>query len=264
VFHERFLLYMVKKQGKVYFIGAGPGDPELITVKGQRLIMESDVVLYTGSLVPKAVVACAKKGARVRDSSLMTLDQTHDLVMAGIRKGYTVARVHTGDPSVYGAIREQIVLLEKENVEYEVIPGVSVAFAAAALAGISFTIPDITQTLIITRMEGRTLVPAKESLKSLASHQCSLAIYLSAWDARTMVQELIAGGYPENTLVFTGYRVGWPDEEAFFSTLRDLAEEVEKRAIKQHAIFLILPGQDKQSCSRLYAPDFSHGFRNGS
>ena len=251
------------KQAKVYFIGAGPGDPELMTVKGQRLIREADLVLYAGSLVPRAVVACAKKGAKVADSSSMTLDQTHALLMETVRRGGTTARVHTGDPSLYGAIREQILLLKRDGVEYEVVPGVSVAFAAAARAGISFTLPEITQTLIVTRIEGKTPVPARERLKALANHGCSLAIYLSAWDTRTMVEELVSGGYPEDTLVFTGYRIGWPDEDGFFSTLSDLTGEVEKRGIKQQAVFLILPGQESPSFSRLYDPGFSHGFRKG-
>ncbi|RLB13952.1 MAG: precorrin-4 C(11)-methyltransferase, partial [Deltaproteobacteria bacterium] len=242
----------MKKQNrcKVYFIGAGPGDPELITVKGQRLIREADLVLYAGSLVPKEVVACAKKGARVMDSSSMTLDQTHTLIMETVQAGGNVARVHTGDPSLYGALREQVFLLDRDGVEYEVVPGVSVAFAAAARAGISFTLPEITQTLILTRIEGKTPVPARERLKALANHGCSLAIYLSAWDTRTMVEELVSGGYPEDTLVFTGYRIGWPDEAGFFSTLSDLTGEVEKRGIKQQAVFLILPGQERSSFSR--------------
>jgi len=255
----------MKKQNrcKVYFIGAGPGDPELITVKGQRLIREADLVLYAGSLVPEAVVACGKEGARIVDSSSMTLDQTHAVIMETVRRGGTAARVHTGDPSLYGAIREQILLLERDGVEYEVVPGVSVAFAAAARAGISFTLPEITQTLIVTRIEGKTPVPEKEHLKKLSAHGCSIAIYLSAWDTRTMVEELISGGYPDDTLVFTGYRIGWPDEDGFFSTLSGLTGEVEKRGIKQHAVFLILPGQERSSFSRLYDPGFSHGFRKG-
>lgn len=251
------------KQAKVYFIGAGPGDPDLVTVKGQRLIKEADLILYTGSLVPKAVVACAKKSARVTDSSTMTLDQTHAFIIECVRAGGTAARVHTGDPSLYGAIREQILLLERDGVDYEVVPGVSVAFAAAARAGISFTLPEITQTLILTRIEGKIPVPEKERLKRLSSHECSIAIYLSAWDTRTMVEELVSGGYPGDTLVFAGYRIGWPDEQRFFTTLSDLAVEVEKRGIKQQAIFLILPGQDRPSFSRLYDPGFSHGFRKG-
>lgn len=251
-----------EKQAKVYFIGAGPGDPELITVKGQRLIKEADLVLYAGSLVPGAVVACSKEGAKVVDSSSMTLDQTHAVIMETVRGGGKVARVHTGDPSLYGAVREQMILLDRDGVDYEVVPGVSVVFAAAARAGISLTLPEITQTLILTRTAGKTPIPAKERLKDLASHRCSLAIYLSAWNTRTMVEELLSGGYPEDTLVFTGYRIGWPDEDVFFSTLSALAKEMEKRGITKQAVFLVLPGQDRHSCSRLYDPGFSHGFRD--
>jgi len=251
-----------RKQGKVSFIGAGPGDPELITIKGQRRIKEADLVLYAGSLVPGAVVACSKEGAKVVDSSSMTLEQTHGLIMETVRTGGMVARVHTGDPSLYGALREQMILLDRDGVEYEVVPGVSVVFAAAARAGISLTLPEITQTLILTRTAGKTPVPAKERLKDLASHRCSLAIYLSARNTRTMVGELVSGGYPEDTLVFTGYRIGWPDEDGFFTRLSDLAGEVEKRGITRQAVFLVLPGQDMHSCSRLYDRKFSHGFRD--
>lgn len=252
-----------EKQVKVYFIGAGPGDPELITVKGDRLIRQADLVLYAGSLVPKCVVACAKEGGRVLDSSSMTLETTHNLLMKTVRTGGMVARVHTGDPSLYGAIREQALLLEQDGVDYEVVPGVSVAFAAAAHAGISFTLPGVTQSLILTRMEGKTPVPEKERLKILAAHGCSLAIYLSAWDPREMAGELISGGYPGQTMVFTGYRIGWPDEKVFFTRLSDLADEVAKRGITRQAVFLVLPGQEKSGRSKLYNPGFSHGFRNG-
>lgn len=252
-----------RKQGKVSFIGAGPGDPELITIKGQRRIKEADLVLYAGSLVPGAVVACSKEGAKVVDSSSMTLEQTHGLIMETVRTGGMVARVHTGDPSLYGAFREQVFLLNRDGVEYEVVPGISVVFAAAARAGISFTLPEITQTLILTRMEGKTPVPEKERLKDLAAHECSLAIYLSAWNTQAMVEELISGGYPEDTLVFTGYRIGWSDEKGFFSRLSDLPEGVKKREITRQAVFLVLPGQKGPGRSRLYDPGFSHGFRKG-
>lgn len=252
-----------QKRGKVYFIGAGPGDPDLITVKGQKCIQEADLVLYAGSLVPVGVVGCAKEGAKVVDSSSMTLDQTHAAIMKTVGSGGMVARVHTGDPSIYGAVREQARLLDQDGVDYEIIPGVSVAFAAAARAGISFTLPESTQTLILTRTGGRTPVPKRERLRDLASHGCSLAIYLSAWNTDGMVGELLLGGYPKDTLVVVGYRVGWPDEEIFHTTLWDLVQDVKRRRIRRQAVFLVLPGQGVNACSHLYDPAFTHGFRSG-
>ncbi|RLB37256.1 MAG: precorrin-4 C(11)-methyltransferase [Deltaproteobacteria bacterium] len=253
-----------QKRGKVYFIGAGPGDQDLITVKGRKRIQEADLVLYAGSLVPVEVVACAKEGAKVVDSSSMTLDQTHSAIMKTVGSGGMVARVHTGDPSLYGAVREQARLLERDGVDYEIIPGVSVAFATAARAAISFTLPENTQTLILTRTGGKTPVPEREQLSDLASHGCSLAIYLSAWNTGGMVQQLLSGGYPGDTPVVVGYRVGWPDEEIFHTTLWDLVRDVKKRGIRRQAVFLVLPGQGRNARSHLYDPAFTHGFRKGT
>ncbi len=252
---------MKKSRCQVYFVGAGPGDPELITVKGRKCIQNADLVLYTGSLVPKEIVSCAREDAEVMDSSSMTLTETHSMIVEAVSSGAMVARVHTGDPSLYGAVKEQMVLLDRENIPYEVIPGVTVAFAGAAKARISFTLPEVTQTLIFARMGGRTPVPERERLRSLAAHRCSLAIYLSAGNPAKMVEELLAGGYPEDTPVFVGYRVGWPDELAFFSTLSGLVQDVTNASITRQAVFLVLPGQEDASFSRLYDPRFSHGFR---
>ena len=157
----------------VYFIGAGPGDPELITVKGSRLIGEADLVLYAGSLVPPAVVAHARPGARVIDSSPLNLAETHALIVETVRAGGMAARVHTGDPSLYGAMREQMRLLDAEGIGYEVVPGVTAAFAAAAAAGLSLTVPERSQTVILTRTPGRTPMPDTEQLRDLARHRCT-------------------------------------------------------------------------------------------
>jgi precorrin-4/cobalt-precorrin-4 C11-methyltransferase len=218
-----------KPGSQVYFIGAGPGDPELITVKGQKCIQNADLVLYAGSLVPKEVVACAKEDAEVVDSSSMTLDETHAMILETIRSGGMVARVHTGDPSLYGAIKEQMTLLDRDGISYEVIPGITVAFAAAAAARVSFTLPEKTQSLIFARLEGRTPVPEKESLKELAR---------------------------------SGYRIGWPDQWLITTSISLLARDVKQAGINKQAVFLILPGQqDDPIFSRLYSRDFSHGFR---
>lgn len=255
---------MKDRKGKVFFIGAGPGDPELMTIKGQRIIKQSDLVLYAGSLVPKEVVDCAKKGARIVDSSTMTLEETHALMVETVKTGDLVARVHTGDPSLYGAVKEQMVLLDKDGIPYEVVPGVTVAFAAAAAAKVSFTLPEKTQTLIFTRLAGRTPVPEKEQLKDLARHKTSLAIYLSAANTARIVEELIFAGYEEDTPIVLAYRVGWPDEIILSSPLSELVETVKNHDIKRQAVFLILPGQEEEKTfSKLYSPDFRHGFRKG-
>ena len=253
---------MNERKVAVYFIGAGPGDPELITVKGQRIIQIADLVLYAGSLVPKELVSCAGPHARVLDSSPMTLEQTHTLMVETVRSGGLVARVHTGDPSLYGAVREQMVLLDKEGITYEIIPGVTAAFAAAAAANVSFTIPRSRQSLIFTRMEGRTRVRDGERLESLASHNTSMAIYLSASDVVRLQERLLRGGYPPETMVVVGYRVGWPDQVILRASLKDLADSVKERGIRRQAVFLVLPGEENVTeRSRLYSTDFSHGFR---
>jgi len=252
---------MKKRGSQVYFIGAGPGDPDLITIKGRKCIQNADLVLYTGSLVPKEVVACSKEDAKVVDSSSMTLDETHAMILETVRSGDMVARVHTGDPSLYGAVKEQMILLDRDGVSYEVIPGVTVAFAAAAAARVSFTLPEKTQSLIFTRLEGRTPVPEKESLKELARSNLSMAIYLSSTNPEAVEKELMEGGY-EDTPVVIGYRIGWPDQWLITTSISLLARDVKQAGINKQAVFLILPGQqDDPIFSRLYSRDFSHGFR---
>ena len=253
---------MAEKRCQVCFVGAGPGDPELITVKGQKCIQNADLVLYAGSLVPKDVVACAKEDAKVIDSSSMTLDETHALILKTARSGGMVARVHTGDPSLYGSIKEQMILLDRDGISYEVIPGVTVAFAAAAAAKISFTLPEKAQTLIFTRLAGRTPVPDLERLHDLARHNTSLAIYLSAGNPDEVAAELLAGGYPGDTPVVVAHRVGWPDEMIITTHISDLPDAVKEAGVHKQAVFLVLPGQkDDPLFSKLYSPEFSHGYR---
>ncbi|ADU64003.1 MULTISPECIES: precorrin-4 C(11)-methyltransferase [Pseudodesulfovibrio] len=256
---------MVHDMGMVHFIGAGPGDPELLTIKGQRLIAGADLVLYAGSLVPPEVVACARPGARVVDSAPLSLDQTHALIMETVRQGGTVARVHTGDPSLYGAIREQMDLLARDGVPCAVVPGVTSAFAAAALAGRSYTVPEVTQTLILTRLAGKTPVPETESLRSLAAHGSAMCVYLSAGDPAGVQGELLAGGLAPATLVVIARRVGWPDQAVVETDLAHLAATARERGFTRQTVFLILPGQGAhdagQARSLLYDPGFSHMFR---
>ncbi|MBU1612453.1 MAG: precorrin-4 C(11)-methyltransferase [Proteobacteria bacterium] len=248
----------------VHFIGAGPGDPELLTLKGKRLIEEAGLVLYAGSLVPPEVVACANTSAEVIDSAPLNLEETHALMTRAIRAGKTVARVHTGDPSLYGAIREQMTLLDREGIAYDTTPGVTASFATAAAACRSFTVPEATQTLIITRLAGRTPVPEAESLRRLAAHGAAMAIYLSAGDPEKIQAELLAGGLPESTLVTMGYRVGWPDQQVVECTLNTLAQTARTNGFTKQTVFLVLPGEAAgEAASLLYDKTFTHQFRKG-
>ncbi|BCS88575.1 precorrin-4 C(11)-methyltransferase [Pseudodesulfovibrio sediminis] len=250
---------------QVYFIGAGPGDPELLTVKGQRLIAEADLVLYAGSLVPPEVVACAKEGARVADSAPLNLEETHALMMETVKAGGAVVRVHTGDPSLYGAIREQMALLDRDGVAYAVVPGVTAGFAAAAAAAKSYTVPEVTQTLIFTRIAGKTPVPETEGLRALAAHGSAMCIYLSAGDPEGVQAALLAGGLAKTTLVVMAYRVGWPEEKVVETELGSLAASARSNDFTRQTVFLILPGQSEadagQAKSLLYDDTFKHMYR---
>lgn len=245
----------------VYFVGAGPGDPDLLTLKAHRLIGRADLIIHAGSLVPAAVLAHARPTARIEDSSGLTLDQTHALIRDAAQAGRLVVRVHTGDPSLYGAVREQIRLLEAEGIACEVVPGVTAAMAAAAAARISFTVPEACQTLILTRVGGRTPVPERESLRALAVHRAALAVYLSGADPRELARELLDGGYPPETPIIAARRVGWPDEDIRRMSLGSLVDFGTNKVWERQTVFLVLPGQETEAVSRLYSPDFSHGFR---
>ncbi len=246
---------------KVYFIGAGPGDPELLTIKGKRIIGESDVIIYAGSLVPKTVIAGHKQGAEVLNSAGMNLDEVLEVMRTAVSKGKQVARVHTGDPSIYGAVREQIDALEKSDIAYEVVPGVSSFVASAAALGMEFTLPEVSQTVILTRMAGRTPVPEKESLQSLAAHRASMAIFLSVGMIQEVVEKLTTQ-YSEKTPVAVVQRVSWPDQKIVRGTLADIAEKVKTAGITKTAQILVgdFLGDD-YALSKLYDKSFSHEYR---
>ncbi len=248
----------------VSFVGAGPGDPELITVKGQRLLREADRVIYAGSLVPPSLLAGCKPDAVLLDSASMTLEETHAAIMEGVRRGERVVRLHTGDPGLYGAIHEQMDLLDREGVAYEVVPGVSAVFAAAAELQCQLTLPGVSQTVIITRAAGKTPVPDRESLEQLAAHGATLIIYLSVQRMDEVVRALSAA-YGAKTPVVVAYRVGWPDQRIVRGTLEDIAQRVREAGIRRHA--LIMVGEVFQETrpavrSRLYDGSFAHGFRS--
>ena len=248
---------------KVYFIGAGPGDPELITIKGQRIVKEADVIIYAGSLVPREVIKCHKEGAEVHNSASMSLDEVIDVTVKAVKEGKKVARVHTGDPAIYGAHREQMDMLDEYGIEYEVIPGVSSFLASAAVIKKEFTLPEVSQTVICTRMEGRTPVPEREKLASLAKHRASMAIFLSVQMIGKVVEEL-ATSYPLTTPVAVVQRATWPDQKIVLGTLENIEEEVKKAGINKTAQILVgdFLGNEYEK-SKLYDKTFTHEYRKG-
>jgi len=254
--------------GTVYFIGAGPGAPDLITVRGRDIIARADLILYADSLVDEAVPATyASPTARVVGSAGLELEQIVALMVETARAGGVVARVHTGDPSLYGAIHEQMAALDEQGVPYVIVPGVTAAFAAAARLGVELTVPEVTQTLIITRVAGRTPVPPGEDLRDLARHGASLALYLSVSQIEHVVAALLAGGaYSPDTPVAVVYRATWPDEQVTSGTLADIAARVREAGYTRHALILVGPAlraSRPATRSRLYVAGFAHGYRQG-
>lgn len=258
----------VVRPGTVYFVGAGPGAPDLLTVRGQAILERADLILFADSLVQPAVCGCAKAGATVLGSASLTLEEMVALLADGAAAGQIVVRLHSGDPSLYGAMHEQLVALERRGVRCEVVPGVSAAFAAAAAVGCEMTVPGLSQTVIFTRASGRASpVPERERLAALATHGASMAIFLSAALVRRVVAELRAGGYPGETPVVVAYRVTWPDEAVLQTTLDRVAAEVRAAGWTKQALFLIGPAFAPRTApasggrSRLYDPEYHHLFR---
>ncbi len=248
---------------KVYFIGAGPGDPELLTIKGRRLIDAADVVIYAGSLVNKELLRGIR--AEIYDSAGMTLDEIIGVIDKAVKNNKRVVRLHTGDTSFYSAISEQIERLRKLNIEYEIVPGVSSAMAGAAVLGQELTIPEISQTVIFTRIEGRTPVPDTEKLGELAKHRASMVIFLSVGMAEKVYEELIKG-YPEDTPVAVVEKATWKDQKVVRGRLRELVKLIKSADIKKTALIyvgdvLLASEMDIEKKSRLYDKDFSHGYR---
>lgn len=246
----------------VYFIGAGSGDPDLITVKGKALLEKADIVIYAGSLVNPVLLECCPEDCEIHDSSKMTLGEVIDISVRGCRDGKMVVRLHTGDPSIYGAIREQMAELDKHGIEYQVVPGVSSFLAAAASLKMEYTLPSVSQTVILTRMEGRTPVPVAESIESLAKHGATMVIFLSVHMMAELVDKLRCG-YDENTPVAVVYKASWPDEKIIKGTLKDIATKVIDEGIKSTALVMVgnFLGNEFE-LSKLYDENFGHGFRN--
>ncbi len=249
----------------VFFVGAGPGDPELITVKGQRLLREADCIVYTGSLVPESLLAGVS--AEVHNSAGLNLDEVMALVINAWQQGKKVVRLHTGDPSIYGAINEQIARLAAAGIPFHVVPGVSSAMATAAALTTELTLPEVSQTVIITRRAGRTPVPEKENLSSLASHRATMLILLSIGMIEQVVAELRSGGYPQDTPVAVVEKVSWPEERIIRGTLGTIAGQVKEAGITKTAIIAVgevLASSPPPALSKLYDQHFGHGFRDAA
>lgn len=247
----------------VYFVGAGTGAVDLITVRGMRLLEQADVIIYAGSLVNPELLTYAREGCEIHNSAKLTLEEVIEIIETAQREGKLTVRLHTGEPSVYGAVREQMDELDKLKIPYESCPGVSACFGAAASLNLEYTLPGVSQSLIITRMEGRTEVPKKESIESFAAHQSSMAIYLSAGMIEELSKRLIEGGYEKTTPAALVYKATWPEEEAYICTIETLYETSTAHGITSTALILVgdaIAHQHYQK-SRLYASDFSTGFR---
>ncbi|MDR2350833.1 MAG: precorrin-4 C(11)-methyltransferase [Deltaproteobacteria bacterium] len=250
----------------VIFVGAGPGDPDLITVAGRKAIEEADLIVTAGSLVNPDIMAFRKESCEVADSAPLNLEEITKLLIEGHRKGKKVVRLHTGDPSLYGAVFEQFAILNENKVPHRVIPGVTAAMAAAAQLGLEFTLPEITQTLILTRIEGRTPMPLGEDLASLASHRSSLALYLSAAEGKE-VSRALSEAYGDDAPVALLYRATWPDQRIVWTTAKTLPDALKAEKLDRHTLMLVGPAVtalrrgDNVPKSRLYAKEFKHGWR---
>lgn len=247
---------------KIYFVGAGPGDKELITLKGYRLLSEADIVIYAGSLVNPELLEYCKEGVEIYDSAVMDLMEIIEVMKEGYGRGKKVVRLQTGDISIYGSIREQAEELKKLGIPYESIAGVSSFLGAANSLGIEYTVPEISQSVIITRIERRTPVPKLESLESFASHQTSMVIFLSVQKIDEVAKRLIEGGYPSDTPVCVVYKATWQDENIVRGNLSNISEVVKSAGIKKTA--LIMVGRflgDEYNYSKLYDKGFAHEYR---
>jgi precorrin-4/cobalt-precorrin-4 C11-methyltransferase len=251
-------------QGKVVFIGAGPGDPELLTIKASKVIQEADVIIYAGSLVNPEVLEYAKSDAVIYNSAELNLDEMIDIMEKSVQEGGLVARVHTGDPAIYGAIAEQIEQLKEKNISYEIIPGVSSLFATAAALEAELTLPEVSQTVIITRPSGRTPKPDREAIFRLAEHQATMCIFLGVHMIGKVVTELLTFYDPE-TPVAVVQKASWKDQKIVRGTLNNIADEVQEAGIQKTAIIVVgdVLGTSQVVPSKLYDAHFSHEYRKG-
>ncbi len=249
----------------VHFVGAGSGAPDLITVRGAKLLSQADVVIYAGSLVNPALLDYTKPDCEIHDSARMTLEQVMDVIQSAEAAGKTTVRLHTGDSSIYGAVREQFDRLDALGIDYDVCPGVSAFCGAAASLKTEYTLPDVSQTVIITRAPGRTPVPERESIRSLAAHRATMVLFLSTGLTELLQRELLAGGYPETTPAAVVYKATWPEERIFRCTLGTLHKTVTENGLTKTALIVVgdCMGQQYQR-SLLYHPGFTTEFREAT
>ncbi|WP_425757404.1 precorrin-4 C(11)-methyltransferase [Ihubacter sp. rT4E-8] len=247
----------------IYFIGAGPGAADLITVRGVELLKQADVIIYAGSLVNPALLDYAKEGCKVYDSAKMTLEEV--IAVMKENKGKEVVRLHTGDPCIYGAIREQMDILDREAMEYVSVPGVSSFIGAAAALNAEYTLPGVSQTVILTRMAGRTPVPEKEEISKLASHGATMVVFLTSTMLAELSQRLIEGGYAPDSPAAIVYKATWPDEKVIRTTVAEIAKAAEENGVNKMALIMVggFLGSEYER-SKLYDPTFTHLFREAS
>lgn len=247
---------------KVHFVGAGPGDKELITLRGYRLLSEADIVIYAGSLVNPELLEYCKEDCEIYNSAVMDLEEIISVMEEGVKAGKEVVRLQTGDFSIYGSIREQVEELNNCNIEFDCTPGVSSFLGASSAMGVEYTVPEVSQSVIITRMEGRTPVPPRESIESFAAHQTSMVIFLSVQEIEKVVERLVEGGYPTDTPVAVIYKATWPDEKVLKGTLSDISKKVRENGIKKTALIMVgkFLGEEYYN-SKLYDKDFVHEYR---
>ncbi len=250
----------------VHFVGAGPGAKDLITLRGKSLIEEADVIIYAGSLVNPELLDYAKENCEIHDSSKLNLDEVIELIKAADNEGETTVRLHTGDPCLYGAIREQMDILDDLGISYDSTPGVSSFCGAAAALNMEYTLPGVSQSVIITRMEGKTPVPAKESIEALASHGATMVFFLSSFDTKGLSERLIKSGISPKTPCAIVYKATWPQEKSFICSLETLHETAVKNDIHKTALIIVgeAVSQNGYDKSKLYAPDFTTEFRTGT
>ncbi|WP_248484725.1 cobalt-precorrin-4 methyltransferase [Tepidibacter aestuarii] len=247
---------------KIHFVGAGPGDKELITLKGYKLLSEADVVIYAGSLVNPELLDYCKEGCEIHNSAYMDLGEIVDVMKKGVKENKSVVRLQTGDFSIYGSIREQVEELAKEDIGYDCTPGVSSFLGASSALGVEYTVPEISQSVIITRMEGRTPVPEKESIESFAKHQTSMVIFLSVQEIEKVVSRLIEGGYTEETPIAVVYKATWKEEKIVKGNLKNIAAKVKEEGINKTALIMVGEFLGKEyNYSKLYDKEFKHEYR---
>jgi len=250
----------------IHFVGAGAGAPDLITLRGKKHLQEADIIIYAGSLVNPKLLEYAKAACEIYNSARMTLEEVLEVMWGGEKRGLITVRLHTGDPCLYGALREQMDMLDREGISYDYCPGVSSFCGAASALNLEYTLPDVSQSVIITRMEGQTPVPPKESIQSFAAHQATMVIFLSTGMLTELSSRLIEGGYQEDTPSAIVYKATWEDEKSYICTIGTLAKTAEENHIKKTALIIVgdVVAHSDYMRSKLYDPDFTTEFRKGT